>query len=136
MHLVAKRLTPGKDLKQTIIEFAAEKNIAAGAIISAVGSLSIANIRMAGAQPDKQDVRELAGPFEIVSLIGTVGIDGEHLHISLSDKDGKVIGGHLKDGCLVETTVELVITVEDRLEFRRDVDPTTGFKELSVVEVG
>lgn len=136
MHLVAKRLTPGKDLKQTIIEFAAEKNIAAGAIISAVGSLSIANIRMAGAQPDKQDVRELAGPFEIVSLIGTVGIDGEHLHISLSDKDGKVIGGHLKDGCLVETTVELVIAVEDRLEFRRDVDPTTGFKELSVVEVG
>ncbi len=136
MHLVAKRLTPGKDLKQTIIEFAAEKNIAAGAIISAVGSLSFANIRMAGAQPDKQDVRELAGPFEIVSLIGTVGIDGEHLHISLSDKDGKVIGGHLKDGCLVETTVELVIAVEDRLEFRRDVDPTTGFKELSVVEVG
>ena len=136
MHLVAKRLTPGKDLKQTIIEFAAEKNIAAGAIISAVGSLSIANIRMAGAQPDKQDVRELAGPFEIVSLIGTVGIDGEHLHISLSDKDGKVIGGHLKDGCLVETTVELVIAVDDRLEFRRDVDPTTGFKELSVVEVG
>lgn len=135
MHLVAKRLTPGKDLKQSIIEFAAEKDIAAGAIISAVGSLSRANIRMAGAQPDNQDVRELAGPFEIVSFIGTVGIDGEHLHISLSDKDGKVIGGHLKDGCLVETTVELVIAVEDRLEFRRDIDPTTGFKELSVIEV-
>lgn len=135
MRLVAKRLMPGKDLKQSIVAFAKEKDIAAGAIVSAVGSLRHATIRMAGAQPDKQDVRELDGPFEIVSLIGTVSINGEHLHVSISDTGGKVIGGHLKDGSITETTVELVIAVETRLEFTRDVDPTTGFLELSVTEV-
>lgn len=135
MRLHATRLQPGDDLKAAIIEFAKTKNIAAGVIVSAVGSLQKAQLRMAGAQPDNQDVRHLTGPFEIVSLVGTVSINGEHLHMAISDQQGRVVGGHLKDGCIVETTVELVLAADDHLEFTREVDPTTGFKELSVIEL-
>lgn len=34
--------------------------------------------------------------MEIVSLVGTLSsVGGHHLHMSLSDKDGHVFGGHV-----------------------------------------
>lgn len=35
------------------------------------------------------------GPYEIVSLVGTIAVNGPHIHISLSDGTGTTIGGHL-----------------------------------------
>jgi uncharacterized protein len=35
------------------------------------------------------------GPFEIVSLVGTIAINGPHIHIALSDGNGTTLGGHL-----------------------------------------
>jgi predicted DNA-binding protein with PD1-like motif len=137
MRLLATRLQEGQDLKQGIADFAKTQGVDSGVIMSAVGSLSAARLRMAGAAPDKQDVREYAGSFEIVSLTGTIASEGGiHLHISISDEDGKVVGGHLKDGCIVHTTVELAIA-DDResVRFTRELDDVTGFDELKVSEV-
>lgn len=136
MEMIATRVKEGRDLKQSIIDFAANSSITAGTIICAVGSLSKAHIRMAGAQPNNQDVRAYEGIFEIVSLTGTISIDGEvHLHISFADKEGAVVGGHLKDGCIVHTTVELIIAKQDNVIFNRKPDPKTGFDELEVQTV-
>ncbi len=71
-------------------------------------------------------------PMEIVSLAGTLGPDGPHVHISLARRDGACIGGHLVRGCIVHTTVELVIGELPEVEFRRPLDPATGYDELSV----
>jgi hypothetical protein len=54
---------------------------------------------------------EYDGPFEIVSMTGTVSFHGSHLHISISDENGKTIGGHLVFGCKIYTTAEMVIAV-------------------------
>lgn len=71
--------------------------------------------------------------FEIVSLVGTLQASGEcHLHLSIADKSGKVIGGHMMDGCLVNTTAEVVIGALSGLQFFREFDEATGFKELCV----
>jgi len=48
----------------------------------------------------------LTGPFEITSLMGTLAAGG-HLHISLSDADGHVIGGHLVGDDVIHTTAEV-----------------------------
>jgi len=56
------------------------------------------------------------------------------LHISLSDKDGKIIGGHLKKGCIIYTTAEIVIGEFDNLIFAREQDEKTGFVELVVID--
>jgi len=85
---------------------------------------------MAGATPNQQDVRSFDGPFEIVSGTGTISRDGCHLHISVSDKEGKVIGGHLKDGCQVGVTVEVAIEILEGISYKRILDQDTGFKEL------
>ena len=136
MKLYATRLQEGEDLKHAVSKFVQSKRLANAVIVSAVGSLSVANIRMAGATPGRQDVRMYEGAFEIVSLFGTVDKNGQsHLHISISDKDGKTTGGHLKDGCIVHTTVELVIASDKNLEFERLLDSRTGFDELSVIGV-
>lgn len=135
MKLYATRLKEGQDLKQGIADFAKVKSVQSGVVVSAVGSLSAAHIRMAGAQPTKQDIREYAGTFEIVSLVGTIAFDGGiHLHISISDEEGKVVGGHLKEGCKVHTTVELVIVDGEQISFTREHDDSTGFDELMVGE--
>ncbi len=133
MKMHAVRLQEGQDLRQAVIDFVNSQDVASAAIVTVVGSLSFVRMRMAGAQPDNQDVREYDGSYEIVSLVGTIARDGlAHLHISISDPEGRVIGGHLKNGCIVHTTVELVIVSEETLEFRRELDMATGFDELTI----
>ena len=57
--------------------------------------------------------------FEIVSVTGTVSIHGSHIHVSISDEDGKTIGGHLVSGCKIYTTVEIVLAVFDDVVYKR-----------------
>jgi len=56
-------------------------------------------------------------------------------HISLSDEEGKVFGGHLKEECIVHTTVELAVADEGTLRFTREPDEAIGFDELKISEV-
>jgi hypothetical protein len=49
------------------------------------------------------------GKHEIVSLVGTLALDGDHLHIAVSDSTGRTIGGHLMEGSLVYTTAEIAV---------------------------
>ena len=74
---------------------------------------------------------ELSDRFEIVSLVGTMCEDGAHLHISLADEEGKVIGGHLLSASIF-TTAEVVLGEVVGACFSRVYDPLTGFPELSV----
>ena len=125
----AFRLHPGDDLKQSILAFAAAQPIRAGCVVTCVGSLRRAVLRFA----DRREGTELPGNrYEIVSLVGTVGEGGAHLHIALSDGDGRMVGGHLLDGCLVYTTAEIVLAELPGLVFRRERDPATGFRELEI----
>lgn len=128
MKIFATRLKPNQDLKTSIVSFVEENNIQAGFILTAVGSLKKAALRFAS-QDSYQVFNER---FEIVSLVGTLSIHGIHLHISLSDKNGKTIGGHLVEGCLIYTTAEIVIGTSEKLIFQRTVDEMTGYQELEI----
>ncbi len=134
MRTITFRLKPGSDLKGSIEKVAHKHAIKAGFIITCVGGLEQATVRMAGAQPDSQDIRALKEDFEIVSLVGTVSIGGVHLHMAFSSKDGVVQGGHLKEGTVIHPTAEIVIGVEETVEFKREMDENTGFNELVVIE--
>jgi len=57
-----------------------------------------------------------------------------HLHISLGDKDGKVIGGHVVGDLIINTTTEIVIGNCDQLIFTREHDDTTGYPELKIAK--
>ena len=107
------RLKPGEDLKQSIQKYVNENNIAAGWVSTCVGSLTKYHIRFANQPEASSD----SGHFEIVSLTGTVSVNGSHLHISLSDSTGKTIGGHLQEGNLIYTTAEIVLLSSNKYNF-------------------
>ncbi|MBC7867509.1 MAG: DNA-binding protein, partial [Gloeobacteraceae cyanobacterium ES-bin-316] len=109
----AFRLKPGEDLRLGIQKFVKEENIEAGWINTCVGSLTTYSIRFAN-QPNNAVG---TGHFEIVSLTGTVSVNGSHLHLSISDSTGKTIGGHLSEGNIIYTTAEIVITSSNQLVF-------------------
>lgn len=124
----ALRLEPGDDLRRSLESHAQARPIPAAGILSAVGSLTSARIRMAGAEA----LRSLEGPLEILTLSGTVGAGGAHLHMMVSDAEGQCIGGHVAEGCIVHTTAELVLLLLPGLRFDRRPDPTTGYPELAI----
>ena len=127
----AFRLKPGQDLRNAIQNLVNEKGIQAGWISTCAGSLTKYNIRFANQPGGTQD----NGHFEIVSLTGTVSVNGSHIHISISDSTGKTIGGHLMDGCIIYTTAEIVIQSSSQYEFKRAQDGTTPWDELQVKEI-
>jgi len=130
MKLYTLRLKQNQDLKVELLKFAQVNDIKAGSVITCVGALKFFVLRMAGATPDKQDIRTYNESHEIVSLVGTLtGIDC-HLHIALSNKEGQVVGGHLKDGSKVGLTAEIVIAEDDTRVYTRELDQDTGFSEL------
>lgn len=122
------RLKPGQDLFDEIQAVVVEKQIEAGCVLSAVGSLTHAAIRFA----NQRDSSELDGPFEIVSMTGTVSVHGSHLHISISDEEGKTIGGHLVPGCKIYTTAEMIIAVFNDVIYKREFTGDSGYEELVI----
>lgn len=123
------RLTPGQDLKQEIQKYVNEKNIKAGWINTCVGSLTHYAIRFANQVSSSMDT----GHFEIVSLTGTVSTNGSHIHICISDPAGTTLGGHLSEGCTIYTTAEIVLCSSNDLEFLREPDERSGWKELRIL---
>lgn len=128
MTVYALRLHPGQDLKRELEAFAKSQHLRAAFIVTCVGSLRKVALRPA----NQQEPLFREQKFEIVSLVGTLSPDGAHLHISLSDSTGATIGGHLLEGNEVYTTAEIVIGEAAQLQFHREVDPETTYKELTI----
>lgn len=122
------RLNPGQDLKVEISRFCQSLNLTAATIISGVGSLTHASLRFAAANVGS----EIQGPLEIVSITGTIAQNGIHLHISVSDKNGHVFGGHLLEGNIIRTTAEIIVMSFNNYLFNRELDSITGYHELKI----
>lgn len=129
-RLLTFRLKPKQDLAKGIEDFVFRNQIKAAVVVSCVGSLEKATLRMANPGENSSEkggerikTRTDSG-FEIISLTGTVewnpgestvttvendyccGFVTRHLHLSLSDCTGAVWGGHMLsergDGCTKE----------------------------------
>lgn len=127
--VLATRLHPGDDLRPSLMAFARSHRLQAAFIVTVVGSVREAHLRLA----DKADATLVKGPLEIVSLVGTLSADSCHLHMSVADGTGRTVGGHLVDGCPIYTTAEVVLGEALDLRFTREVDAQTTFKELRVL---
>ena len=124
----AFRLLPGEDLLASLHTFVREHRLQAGFVAGAVGSLSRAGLRFAG----EPVATRLDGCYELLSLQGTLDPEGAHLHAAISDPRGAVIGGHVMEGCIVRTTMELVIGSLSAVRFSRAFCPLSTYDELQV----
>lgn len=129
MKTCAFRISPGLDLRKELSAHFLKSGFESAFIITGLGSLSKATLRLADEQ-----VKEFSGSFEIVSMEGTFSSKGNHIHIAIADASGYVLGGHLKEGCIVHTTVEMVLGEAESVSFTREFDSQTGFKELKIIQ--
>ncbi|MGF0007900.1 PPC domain-containing DNA-binding protein [Eubacteriales bacterium SGI.150] len=125
------RLRRGSDLLKALQEYARTRRIAAGTVVSGVGCVTRARVRDASGVT----VRELNEPLEIVSLMGTLSAARTHLHIALAREDLTVLGGHLMEGCIVNTTAEVVLLELDGVRFGAERDGETGYDELAILSL-
>ncbi|KAL6095497.1 uncharacterized protein ACO6RY_09411 [Pungitius sinensis] len=130
VHVI--RVGPGQELLGSLQAFVDERRLRAPFIITCVGSVTKATLRLANATAtNTNEVLHLSGRFEIVSLVGTLNRDA-HLHVCLSDGEGRTVGGHALGDLEVFTTAEVVVGEASQLLFTRETDGRTGFPELLV----
>lgn len=122
------RVSPDTDLRSALEAAVAARLCRAAFLISGIGSLSRARLRLAGAA----EPSALQGDLEILTLAGTVAGNGSHLHMSVADADGRVFGGHVAYGCTIRTTAEVLLMLLPEWSFTRELDPATGYAELVV----
>jgi predicted DNA-binding protein with PD1-like motif len=122
------RLSPGDDLRAALENALREQAWSAAFVVQGIGSLSVAQLRFAGADAPS----EIRGDLEILTLAGSVSPDGAHLHMSIADARGQVFGGHVAPGCMVRTTVEVLLALLPEHDFGREIDARTGFMELTI----
>ena len=128
MKTLALRLAPGDDLRGALSAALAASGAEAAFVVCGIGSLGVARLRLAG----RDAIHHATGDLEILTLSGTLGADGPHLHASVSDADGRVLGGHVAPGCVVRTTAEILLAVLEDVRFTREPDTATGYAELVI----
>jgi uncharacterized protein len=128
MKTLPIRLLPGQDVRRALEAAVAAQGCEAAFVVSGIGSLGEAQVRFAG----RDAATRVTGDLEILTLAGTLGGGGSHLHASLADASGAVFGGHLAYGCIVRTTGEVLVALLDEWIFAREADAATGYAELAI----
>jgi predicted DNA-binding protein with PD1-like motif len=128
----ALRLAPGDDLRRALEAAVSARGLSAAFVLAGIGSLSCVQLRLAGAQ----DTLSLQGDLEILTLCGSIAVNGSHLHASVADSRGQVLGGHLGYGCEVRTTAEVLLVGLPDVQFRREPDVATRYAELTIRRTG
>lgn len=123
------RLTLNQDIKQELMNYSQSNKISVGSIVSAVGSVSKLSVRVA----DGKTVIESIENREVFALTGTIVQNKVHAHIAAINPSMQVFGGHLMEGCLVHTTMEItLLDLSDDVSAQRKYDENTGYDELFV----
>ena len=123
------RLDHGAEIIGQITDLARERKIKAAAI-SAIGSLSQADLGFYDQADQQYLVRAVEGPVEIASCTGNISLlEGEpfvHAHAVLADSSGYILAGHLVRGTIF--AAELYLNELAQADLNRAHDSQTGLK--------
>ncbi|MBC8366702.1 DNA-binding protein [bacterium] len=118
------RFEKGEDIVATLTKFLGREKIGFGSL-QGIGALDEAELGFYDTSRQIYLRREFAEDFEIASLMGNVSlVDGKpfaHIHVTLSDPEFRVVGGHLFYG-RVSVTCEMDLRVHTGEVHRKDED--------------
>lgn len=124
------RIDEGEEIVSSIINFCKEKQIGS-AKISGIGAVKESQILFYDSSNNKYGQINSKEQKEIVNLQGNISQYQNdvtaHIHISLSDRMGKVSGGHLQEA-IINPTAEIFI--EELFPVERKLDSKTNLKLL------
>ena len=123
----------GDEVLSGLTDFAAAHNITS-AHFSAIGAFQTATTGWFDPQKKQYRLNHIAGPLELVSLLGDVALsEGKpviHSHLAVGHPDGRVEGGHLIEA-VVFPTVELFLTVYPTPLYKK-ADPETDLQLIDL----
>lgn len=132
--IIIVSMSRGDHLLEGICEVARFANIHSGVLMTGIGSLSFARLHVVvtNTEPYQDLYYDLEGPIEIVGFRGIIADYEPHIHISIMDKNGKMIGGHLEEGCSILTLSEISILRIPDMKLARRVQPGGNIRLLEL----
>jgi len=128
-HTHALRLELGEDIHSSIQDFCSGNGIN-NASVQGIGSVDSPTLAHYSIKSKQFADKHLDGIYEVTSLLGNVAlVDGQpfaHLHVTVTDPDMQVRGGHLVKG-QASATLELILTAYPSHHWKTD-DETIGLK--------
>lgn len=123
-NTIVARLDRGEEINERLKELAQKEKIKL-ASVQALGSVNDFTVGVFDIEEKQFYPNHFTGAFEISSLFGTITTkDGAyygHVHMTVGDKEGKVLGGHLIEGTIA-ATCEMFITILEGCVERKYVD--------------
>jgi hypothetical protein len=144
-RVVALHMDPGVDVLKGIEAVVGSHGLRSAVILSGAGSLRQAVLRNVRSIPNQFPITDANRvyvakdePMELLSLTGNVAVrhDGRvvvhgHLTISSGQQDGLAFGGHLVEGSIVFSTMEIILAEITGMTLSRPVDAITHAAELT-----
>lgn len=146
--IVTFKLRPFTNFVESLNEACKAHNVRSGCILTAIGSLDGAELKVPMARPELKfgygygphPIR-LEGPLSLVSMAGFICHAGDgaiepHLHVTLADSEGNVHAGHLAlENVRVLLTVECVVGVFGGIDMRMVTDPDRGIRVVRMESI-
>lgn len=111
-NIILIRLDPGDEILASLKQICAHEGVTLGAV-QGIGAVNRTVLGLFDPTAKQYHANTFEENLEIVSLTGNVtAMDGEvylHLHMAVSDLQGRVFGGHLSEA-MVSVTAEIIIT--------------------------
>ena len=127
------RLKKGDDLLGALTSLCTEANIRLGKI-QAIGTVSKAVVGFYLQEPRDYVTLDYDYHQEIISLQGNVSIRDDkpeiHVHLALSNGQGKLYGGHLMDGTIVFSCEYIINEYIPEIDVKDDSQDTTFTRTL------
>ena len=112
---IVVRMDRGEDIVEQVKVLAEREQIRL-ASVQALGAVNDFTVGVFNTETKVYGSNRFQGPYEIVSLTGTIDtMDGKfytHLHMSDGNAQGQVFGGHL-NRAVISATCEMIVTVID-----------------------
>jgi len=125
-------LSHGEDLLAAIEKAATKADVRSGVFIL-MGALQKARFGFY-LEEGRFEPIEIERNLDITSCIGNLAEeDGRlviHAHMTVSDSEGKVYGGHVLSGCRIWIRAELVIFPTEGVQLKRSYDAALGLHVL------
>lgn len=110
---IVLRLDPDDEICESVLDVADRESIGL-AVVNGLGATDDFAVGVYNVEKQKFLADHFNGYHEIVSLTGNITTMNSkpyiHLHMSAGDKDGRVVGGHLKYA-VISATAEIFIRV-------------------------